>query len=119
MVADRDALIAQGSARAAWLAAHESEMRRAAELEAVIATRMNELAHRALTRPPQYLVARLGPPPSDDRPRQAWAQAAATVEAYRERNHITDTEHPLGPAIPGDFTAARDRYQANRELEPQ
>jgi ATP-dependent exoDNAse (exonuclease V) alpha subunit len=54
------------------------------------------LGAAALADPPDYLIARIGPPPLTGTARTAWDTAAVAVEIYRERHGITSLE-ALGP----------------------
>jgi hypothetical protein len=71
---------------------------------------------------PAHLTAALGRPPTDNRGRERWEQAAFDIEKYRLRWHITDPHRPLGqqptdPLQHHDYQQTRWKIQlTNREV---
>jgi conjugative relaxase-like TrwC/TraI family protein len=83
-----------------WLEAHEEEMRaheRAVAREAAWRRRVDQ---RALALdPPGWLLAELGPVPTDPRERAVWRTAAAELDGYRRAyglDHDRPAEHGWG-----------------------
>jgi conjugative relaxase-like TrwC/TraI family protein len=83
-----------------WLEAHDEELRlqeRAVAREAAWRRRVDQ---RALALdPPGWLVAELGPVPSDPQERVVWRTAAAELDAYRRAyglNHDRPAKHGWG-----------------------
>lgn len=59
-------------------------------------------------------TTQLGPKPTETKRQTKWLKVARTIVAYRDRYHITDSQHPLGPeskdaAIKQKSNAARIR----------
>jgi conjugative relaxase-like TrwC/TraI family protein len=86
--------------RLGWLEAHDAELRlqeRAVGREAAWRRRVDQ---RALALdPPPWLLAELGPVPSDPRERAVWRMAAAELDGYRRAyglEHDRPAKHALG-----------------------
>ena len=62
-------------------------------------------------RPPAYLTGILGDLPTDPHTAQSWLSAAAVIDTYRQRHHITDTTSALGPTA-HDPEQAEERQRA-------
>jgi conjugative relaxase-like TrwC/TraI family protein len=95
--------------RLGWLEAHDEELRlqeRAVAREAAWRGRVDQRA--LVLDPPSWLLAELGPVPSDPQARQVWRVAAAQLDAYRRAyglNHDRPAEH-VGRRVARDGRAA-------------
>jgi conjugative relaxase-like TrwC/TraI family protein len=76
---------------------HRAELARIPAIESTIRMRLDQLVASYRSNPPTYL-APLGPVPNDRDGRAHWTDAARGIEDYRHRHHITDPDHPFGPA---------------------
>jgi hypothetical protein len=88
-----------------WLEAHDEELRlqeRAVAREDAWRRRVDQRA--VALDPPGWLVAELGPVPTDPSERTAWRLAAAELDGYRRAYGL---DHP-GPAKHGGGRLARD-----------
>jgi hypothetical protein len=75
----------------------DPDMRQAlTERQALIEQRAAMLLDTAIASREPW-TARLGPKPAEPRKQAAWLATVRTVAAYRDRYHITDSQHPLGP----------------------
>ncbi len=81
---------------------------------------------RSMATPPLYMARTLGPPPGGAEARKAWDEAAAAIEAYRNRWEITRMDCALGqqPEDPqqraerdATVAALRDLTARIRELD--
>ena len=70
------------------------------------------LRDAALSDPGQHLLDRLGPPPTQGRPRIMWAAAATAIDSYRAR-HNHNGPDPLGAAPPSQSDARREWEHAH------
>jgi conjugative relaxase-like TrwC/TraI family protein len=96
--------------RLGWMEAHDEELRvqeRAVAREAAWRRRVDQ---RALALdPPAWLLAELGPVPSDPGERAVWRTAAAELDAYRRAyglDHPPPAKHALGRVARDGRTAA-------------
>jgi hypothetical protein len=86
--------------RLGWLEAHDEDLRvqeRAVAREAAWRRRVDQRA--LLLDPPGWLLAELGPVPTDPRERVVWRTAAAELDGYRRAyglHHDRPAEHPGG-----------------------
>lgn len=72
-------------------------------------------AREASAQPPAHLLRLLGPPPARLEAKQAWQRAAAQVEAYRDRWHVTDSAMALG-SVPEHAEQRADRAAVVRSV---
>jgi conjugative relaxase-like TrwC/TraI family protein len=87
------------------------------EREGTMQRRARELAERAVAQG-QAWVGSLGVPPTDPIARERWAQAVATVVAYRDRWNVPVDHRPLGTDNPVEpVEALRDRTRARAATE--
>jgi len=71
----------------------------------------------AITDPPAYLLAMLGPYPLSDAAQLTWTQAALDVEDFRLEYQITDAQQALGAAGTAMLLDQRERFHTlNRSL---
>jgi conjugative relaxase-like TrwC/TraI family protein len=98
-----------------WMEAHDADLRireRAVAREDAWRRRVDQ---RALALdPPGWLLAELGPVPSDPQERAAWRMAAAELDGYRRAYGL---DHP-GPAEHVGGRVARDRRAADPAAAP-
>jgi ATP-dependent exoDNAse (exonuclease V) alpha subunit len=101
--------------RLGWLEAHDEELRlqeRAVAREAAWRRRVDQ---RALALdPPAWLVAELGPVPTDPRERAVWRTAAAELDGYRRAYGL---DHP-GPAKHASGRVTREERAATPAAAP-
>src|SRR5215218_6073201 len=98
-----------------WMEAHDEELRvqeRAVVREDAWRRRVDQRA--LVLDPPGWLVADLGPVPSDPQERGVWRVAAAELDGYRRAYGL---DHP-GPAKHGGGRTARDRRVAAPAMAP-
>jgi conjugative relaxase-like TrwC/TraI family protein len=98
-----------------WMEAHDEELRiqeRAVAREAAWRGRVDQRA--LVLDPPGWLVAELGPVPSDPQERAVWRVAAAELDAYRRAYGL---DHP-GPAEHVGGRVARDGRAAAPATPP-
>jgi conjugative relaxase-like TrwC/TraI family protein len=101
--------------RLGWLEAHDEELRvqeRAVAREAAWRRRVDQRA--LVLDPPTWLLAELGPVPSDPRERAVWRTAAAELDGYRRGYGL---DHPR-LAEHGGERVARDGRQAAPATPP-
>jgi hypothetical protein len=83
-----------------WLEAHDEELRIQEHAVAREAAWRRRVDQRALVlNPPAWLLAELGPVPSDPRERTVWRTAAAELDGYRRAyglEHLPPAEHAGG-----------------------
>lgn len=72
-----------------------AERRELASIQAELDRRQRPIDTALLLDPPEYLIAELGQPPDQGPDRAAWLGLARRIDAYRQRNEITDPEHAL------------------------
>jgi conjugative relaxase-like TrwC/TraI family protein len=98
-----------------WMEAHDAELRvqeRALARELGWRGRVDQRA--LVLDPPGWLLAELGPIPSDPQERAVWRVAAAELDAYRRAYGL---DHP-GPAEHGGGRVARDGRAATPATAP-
>jgi hypothetical protein len=83
------------------------------ERDEAMQRRARALAEQAIGRN-QAWVRRLGTAPTEQRARERWLEAIATVAAYRERWAIGDEHLPLGPKGPERSIEAVDQRNLAR-----
>jgi hypothetical protein len=92
-----------------WMEAHDADLRareRAVAREDAWRRRVDQ--HAVALDPPGWLLAELGPVPSDPMERAVWRAAAAELDGYRRTCGL---DHP-GPAKHVGARVARDRWAA-------
>jgi conjugative relaxase-like TrwC/TraI family protein len=89
----------------------EALIARQRELRTELAQRRERHIERALSDPPEHLIASLGPPPADPIARQRWDIRARQAEALRfESGASASTAPPTrGPARPADLPPPQRR----------
>jgi conjugative relaxase-like TrwC/TraI family protein len=101
-----------------WMEAHDGELRIQEQAVAREAAWRRRVDQRALALdPPGWLLAELGPVPSDPQERQVWRVAAAELDAYRRAyglEHLPPAKHVGGrtardgrPVAPATLAAER------------
>jgi len=97
--------------RLGWMEAHDADLRlqeRAVAREAAWRGRVDQRA--LVLDPPGWLLAELGPVPSDPQERAVWLTAAAELDAYRRvygLDHDRPAEHVGGRVARGGWQLAR------------
>jgi len=98
-----------------WLAEKQQPLARYRQPGVEIDKRRQALKAVALADPAGYHLNVLGPPPLTGAGRERWAESAATVDAYRDRWHVTGPQ-PLGPATEQP-EQARQRAAVERSID--
>lgn len=86
------------------------------QLDALLRDRAHERTVQALTRPSSYLLATLGPPPTDRHGRARWQHAAHLIERYRIDWDITHPRLALGMG-PTTLHQVRAHQHVTAELD--
>ena len=100
--------------RAAWVETHTADRDRAEAVTIELGWRSRARATARTIDAPPWLADTLGAAPESTRGRRRWKAAAAQVEAYRDRYHIT--EPGLGPQPP-DLAQLRDWHTCHQTVE--
>ena len=101
--------------RLGWLEAHDEELRLQERAVAREAAWRRWVDQRALALdPPAWLVAELGPVPTDPRERAVWRTAAAELDGYRRAYGL---DHP-GPAKHASGRVTREERAATPAAAP-
>ncbi len=125
--AERLGILRRGQQRhLGWMEAHDADLRiqeRAVMREDAWRRRVDQRA--LVLDPPGWLVAQLGPVPSDPQDRQVWRVAAAELDAYRrayDLDHLPPAEHVGGrvardgrAALPARTSTAAERADGTGE----
>jgi len=100
--------------RQEWIQDHAGDLEHHAALQHAITARRAALTAAAALRPPAWLTDTLGAYPDNRPQRRIWKDAAGDVLTWRERHHITDTDHPLGPQPTNPIHQLQHRQLARR-----
>ncbi len=84
--------------RAAWVETHSADRDRAEAVMIELSWRLRARAAARTIDAPPWLADALGAAPESTRGQRRWRTAAAQIEAYRDRYHITEPRpRPLTP----------------------
>jgi hypothetical protein len=100
--------------RQEWIQDHAGDLEHHAALQHAITARRTALTAAAALRPPAWLTDTLGAYPDNRLERRIWKDAASDILTWRDRHHITNTDHPLGPQPTNPIQALGHRQLARR-----